>query len=279
MGIQVAVLDLDETLVAEYAAVEKAFRATCRFARSLIAAQGRSIEEEALYTAVRRISREWWHRAPAREYALAIGISSWEGLRADFVGEGDALCALRAWAPTYRYESWSRALAEQGVVDGTLPDLLVERFRQEMSTPPALYPDALPVVRQLRERYRLALLTNGLPELQGPKIAALGLEPFFELIVISGALGVGKPAPIPFLHILERLNVSPQEAVMVGNNWRADIGGAHGIGMRTVWVHRPSDESRGDEALDASICDAVITELSQLPDALARLEHSATHAE
>jgi putative hydrolase of the HAD superfamily len=265
MRLQAVVLDLDETLLVEYASVERAFRAVCRQAQQW--ANGQTLCADALYEAVRRTSRELWHAAPARDYALAIGISSWEGLRADFVGDHPALGTLREWAPTYRHQTWALAMAEQGVLNKHLAERLAAAFCREMAQPPHFYSDATDVIEELRKRYRLALLTNGLPELQRKKIEAAGLGDAFEAVVISGALGVGKPAAAPFMRVLEALCLDPHEAAMVGNSLRADIAGAQGVGMSAVWVRRP-----GAEMAEDVIPDIEISDLTQLPAALRALD-------
>lgn len=272
MSLQAVVLDLDETLLIEYEKVAHAFRAACALARAHLAERGTLLDTDALYAAVRRTSRALWHAAPERAYALSVGISSWEGLRARFVGDHPSLCALRAWAPTYRRQSWALALGEQGIGDQGLPDALAEVFGREMARPPHFYPDAVGLVPALHVRYRLGLLTNGLPELQEAKIAAAGLTGCVDAIVISGALHVGKPSPAPFVRLLNELQVAPHDAVMVGNSLHADIAGAQGVGMATIWVHRPEAE-----AADGVTPDVEITDLTELPAALQALGTDRHH--
>jgi putative hydrolase of the HAD superfamily len=267
MPLQAVVLDLDETLLIEYASVERAFRAVCGLAQQW--ADGQALCADTLYEAVRRTSSELWHAAPARDYALAIGISSWEGLRADFVGDHPALAILREYAPTYRRQTWALALAEQDISDDPLAERLAAVLIREMAPPPRLYPDAVGIVEELRKRYRLALLTNGLPELQQKKIEAAGLGDAIEAVVISGALGVGKPAAAPFMRMLDALRLSAGEAVMVGNSLRADIAGAQGVGMPAIWVRRPDAE-----ITEGITPDIEISTLTQLPEALRSLEQS-----
>ena len=54
--------------------------------------------------------------------------------------------------------------------------------------------------------------------------AATGLDAFVSAFVLSCDLGVAKPAPEPFLTACERLGVSPERTLMVGNNRLADSG-------------------------------------------------------
>ena len=227
------VFDLDETLMVEYASVDEAFMATCELAHIWY-----GVAPEALHRSVRREARALWYASPARAYCLSVGVSHWEGLYSDFPGERQALATLRAWAPTYRHEAWARALAAHGVEDPTLADRLAETFRAERRPRHVLYDDAQQVLESLRGDYTLALLTNGLADLQREKLAATGLTPYFRRIVISGEVGYGKPDPRLFLLTLGPLGVDPSEAAMVGNSLRSDIAGAQGAGLIAVWVNR-----------------------------------------
>jgi len=54
--------------------------------------------------------------------------------------------------------------------------------------------------------------------------AATGLDAFVSTFVLSCDLGIAKPDPEPFLTACERLGVSPDRTLMVGNNRLADSG-------------------------------------------------------
>lgn len=96
---------------------------------------------------------------------------------------------------------------------------------------------ALDVLGRLRaESATLALITNGSQAEQRTKIARFDLERYFDLVVIEGELGVGKPDKRVFRHALERLAALPEDTVMVGNDLGADIAGAQSVGIRGVWV-------------------------------------------
>ncbi len=54
--------------------------------------------------------------------------------------------------------------------------------------------------------------------------AATGLDAFIQTFVLSCDLGIAKPAPELFLTACDRLGVSPERSLMVGNNRLADSG-------------------------------------------------------
>ena len=76
----------------------------------------------------------------------------------------------------------------------------------------------------------------------GPYVAAL------EYAADTRATLLGKPAPAFFAAALERLGCAPSEAVMIGDDAEADVGGAIAAGLRGVLVrtgkYRDGDERR-----------------------------------
>lgn len=231
--ITALLFDLDETLVADEASTEEALQATC-----LLAQQRHGLDPQVLTCAVRQQARSLWQAAPTIGYCRAVGISSVEGLRARFLGDDPCLASLRAWAATYRYEAWSSALAVLGVQDGPLAERLAARFVEERGARHTVFADVVPALTILKRTYALAIVTNGSPELQRAKIRGAHLAPYFDAIVVSGEIGVGKPEPQPFIHALALLGVAATAAVMVGDSLERDIAGAQRAGIRAVWLDR-----------------------------------------
>src|SRR3990172_6080875 len=58
----------------------------------------------------------------------------------------------------------------------------------------------------------------------------------FDCILIEEEFGAGKPDERIFRHALEKLNVAPSNAWMVGDNLERDIGGAQAVGISGIWV-------------------------------------------
>ncbi len=116
-----------------------------------------------------------------------------------------------------------------------------------------LMPRAREVIEKLSKNFQLALLTNGAPDLQNEKIEASGLRNFFSAIFISGEHGVGKPKPAIFKKLLDQLDVTANEALMIGNSLERDIAGAHAAGIRSVWIQVPGAEETVDIQPDFTI--------------------------
>ena len=106
-------------------------------------------------------------------------------------------------------------------------------------------PYTVEVLTQLKEKYKLAIITNVRPTTTVERIHEILKEAelldFFDEIIVSSGVGYDKPAEQIFKLALEKLNVKPEEAIMVGNTISTDIFGGNRIGMKTVLI-QPSQE-------------------------------------
>jgi putative hydrolase of the HAD superfamily len=96
------------------------------------------------------------------------------------------------------------------------------------------------VLMDLQSTWRIGVLTNGYPDVQRRKVAALGLRELVDAVVFATEYGDGrgKPDRAPFLTVLDELNVPADRAVFVGDDLDADVFGAGRVGMRTIHIAR-----------------------------------------
>lgn len=104
-----------------------------------------------------------------------------------------------------------------------------------------LLPGVATVVKSLGSAYRLGIVTNGPPETQTQKLAAIGLADAFEVVVNAGFETRSKPSPEPFHRALSELDGSPELAVHVGNSLDSDVTGAQAAGLHAVWLSDGTD--------------------------------------
>lgn len=127
------------------------------------------------------------------------------------------------------------------------------------------FDDALATLETLRSRgHQLGLITNGPQWLQRRKIGNFGLEPYFDVIVIEGEFGRGKPHAAVFEHACAATGVEPAHAWHTGDNQYADIGGAQSAGVHAIWIHR----DRLELVPDHPVPDRAIMHLDELVAAL-----------
>lgn len=99
------------------------------------------------------------------------------------------------------------------------------------------YEDTLQLVEALAKNHRLGIITNGSPDLQDRKMRIVGLDVHFpqETVIISEHVGLAKPDKAVYQAACDKLRVEPQEALMIGDNYRADVAGARSFGMDAIW--------------------------------------------
>ncbi len=105
----------------------------------------------------------------------------------------------------------------------------------------APFADAHSVLHELRQRYQLGLVSDGILAVQRNKWEALQLSDYFHAILFSDELGreFWKPSPRPFEAILRRLDTSPHQAVYIADNVAKDFLAPRQLGMGTIQVSRP----------------------------------------
>lgn len=159
-------------------------------------------------------------------------------------------------------------LARIGHVD--VDDEAIRRIEGAFSKRSAWYvfPDVMPALDALRAAgVRMGVISNfvwGGTEL----IHDLELARHFEALTVSARVGFQKPHPGIFKHALESLNVAPANAMHVGDSYKADVIGAHRVGIDAVLIDRSGGDLARvrDEHNDPDL--AVIADLDELLDLL-----------
>lgn len=102
----------------------------------------------------------------------------------------------------------------------------------------ALYPDVHPCLAALTaDRYRLGVIANQ-PSSVRAALDRDGLTASFEVWGVSDDLGLQKPDPALFAHVLATADVAPERTVMLGDRLDYDVRPARAAGMRAIWVLR-----------------------------------------
>lgn len=111
-------------------------------------------------------------------------------------------------------------------------------------------PDGLSeMLTRLSERYRLGLLSNyPISKCIRLSLKALGIDSFFNPTIVSADLGIIKPSVRLFEALISKLSLPANQILFVGDDWIADIIGAHASGMPSVhissgWKNRNGAES------------------------------------
>lgn len=132
---------------------------------------------------------------------------------------------------------------------------VVDVFYRSMGLTAYIYPETIPVLEKLKaEGYVIATLTDvatGMPD-ELHKSYFPELMPYFDMYVSSLSCGYRKPNPKGLADISERLAISAEEMVFVGDEEK-DIAVAKRFGCRSVLIDRK--EKRGQFGQDYTVTD------------------------
>ena len=124
------------------------------------------------------------------------------------------------------------------------PTVFSENYVQCLAACSELIQGAADVLQALHGKYRLAILTNGLKEVQRSRFAASVIRHHVSEIIISEEVGSAKPAKAFFDAAFVRLgNPAKSSALMIGDSWVSDIQGAAEYGIDVCW-YNPGRQTR-----------------------------------
>lgn len=114
---------------------------------------------------------------------------------------------------------------------------------------------------RLRERYRIAIISNTDDDLIAGTVAAIGVP--VDLVITAEQARAYKPDHRLFLHAYATLGVTKEETVHVGMGQFTDLKVCHELGIRSVWIDRIGEPPNLDWSTHAKLND-----LTGLPDIL-----------
>jgi|Deesub1362A_J573_1020465.scaffolds.fasta_scaffold00222_48 HAD superfamily hydrolase (TIGR02253 family) len=135
-----------------------------------------------------------------------------------------------------RYEIFKTILEKRGIFNPSLIKNVSEEYSKQVLNLNYLKNGAVELLNSLMGKFKLGLITNGPARVQKEKINKLDIQKYFDIILISGEIGVAKPNPEIFKLALKNLKVHPENAIFVGDSYEYDIVGAKRIGMKTVLI-------------------------------------------
>ena len=107
-----------------------------------------------------------------------------------------------------------------------MPLFLAEMYRGISRRRLQLYPEVKAVLDELHSRFKLAVLSDAQSAWARPEMRAVGIESYFDPIVISGDYGFRKPDRRLFEAALAGMGLDAEDVVFVGNDMYRDIFGA-----------------------------------------------------
>jgi len=145
-----------------------------------------------------------------------------------------------------------------------IPLFLAETYRGISRHRLHLYPDVKAVLEELHDRFRLAALSDAQSAWALPEMQAVGIESFFNPIIISSDYGFRKPDRRLFKAVLSGLEIEPENVLFVGNDMYRDIFGARQLGIKTVFF----SSNQGKQQMNGVSPDYIIYRFTELKQAI-----------
>jgi putative hydrolase of the HAD superfamily len=134
---------------------------------------------------------------------------------------------------------WNTFLKQQGIRNAyprkKLARTLAHIYRGISRKRLQIYPGVRKVLDELRSSYRLAIVTDAQACYALPEIRAVGLDGYFDPIIISNDYGFRKPDIRLIQKGLDAMRISPCDVLLVGNDMYRDIYGAKLLGIKTIF--------------------------------------------
>lgn len=134
------------------------------------------------------------------------------------------------------------ALEDFQIHDYNLAERIADEFIRRTPHKKHLIPDSIFVLDKLSEKYKMSIITNGFIESQLIKMKVSGISKYFENVFISEEIGFNKPDPRIFQHALSHTGIGFETALMIGDNYEADIIGARSAGIDQVYFRENHPE-------------------------------------
>ena len=152
-----------------------------------------------------------------------------------------------------RFERFEQLIATAGFDADSVT--LADAFAGGLGMHGDLYPGVREVLDMLAGQASMALVTNGLTDVQRTRIERLDIGRYFETVVISSEVGASKPSSAIFDVAFERLGwPSRTSALMIGDSLTSDVRGGSEYGISTCWYnphrHLAGDSDRVDHEID-----------------------------
>ena len=127
------------------------------------------------------------------------------------------------------------ALKEKYALRGD-PEKLDKEYLQYLIECTKTTKQTLKLLGKLKEKYKVYVITNGIHYVQLARLEKTRIMNLTDGFVTSEKIGAPKPESDMFNYILEKENMKPKQAFVVGDSYKADILGANKLGIKSCLI-------------------------------------------
>ncbi len=121
-------------------------------------------------------------------------------------------------------------------LDASMIDVMVDRWYDDFHLYNELFSGSIDLLKRLKEKYLLGIITNGDSRCQHLKLDVTGVREYMDSIIVSGDKGIHKPDVAIFEDMASSLNIELSEMIYVGDTYINDIMGSQLAGCHSIWL-------------------------------------------
>lgn len=135
-----------------------------------------------------------------------------------------------------KLERFARLLQALGR-DDIAPGAVCEMFHRQLGSHAELLDGAAELMRNVKPHMKIALVSNGISDIQRSRLSRCPLTPLMDAVIISEERGVSKPDPAMAEIALAELGCTDKSAaVFLGDSLTADVACARRAGIDSIWL-------------------------------------------
>ncbi|MFA5404212.1 MAG: TIGR02253 family HAD-type hydrolase [Ignavibacteria bacterium] len=124
-----------------------------------------------------------------------------------------------------------------GIVDYKIVSAGIVAYRTAREAALKPYPKVFPTLIELiKMGMKLAVVSDAPSKEAWLRLSYINFHHLFDVVITYDDTFDKKPSPIPFNLALKRLNLKPNECLMIGDWAERDMVGAKAVGMKTVFA-------------------------------------------
>ena len=117
------------------------------------------------------------------------------------------------------------------------PSAFSVQFLQNLIISSEQYEGVTELLDFLKGKFKMSIVTNGLKEVQRPRLKKFGMMHYFDSVVVSDEIGFKKPQGEFFEYVYKSIPNPPDksEILIIGDSLNSDIRGGRNFGIKTCW--------------------------------------------
>ncbi len=148
------------------------------------------------------------------------------------------------------------------------PQDFSKRYLENLVLKSESYDGVKEMLERLQPNYSMSIITNGLKEVQRPRLKKLDMTHYFDSIIVSDEIGFAKPDERYFEIAFNSIDNPPsrENTIVIGDNLKSDILGGIRYGLKTCWLNASGKTNDTDIQPDFEI-----SNILEFPDLLKKI--------